>query len=134
MSKLLAMADLSSTELKGDRSKNHARLRERLLLLDHFAAFFADLVLVVFKAAQQHARILALALAELDHVGPARRALLRRALGERKGRSNRESDNESVTQRHQSSFLEDRQRLSPANHVSSMAFRSAVFPGGGALP
>src|ERR1043165_981219 len=121
ISKLPAMADLSPAKLKVNWSKGHARLREALLLLDHLAAFFADLVLVVLEAGEKHARILALALAELDDVGPTGGALLGRALGEREGRKDREGNNESKTLRHQSSFLEDRLRLSPANHVTSMA-------------
>src|SRR5260370_5237278 len=48
-----------------------------LLLFNHLAALLADLVLVVLKAGQQHARVLTLALAEFRDVGAAGRALLR---------------------------------------------------------
>ena len=59
-----------------NRTRNHARPCERLFLVDHFPALVADLVLVVLKAGQQNARIIALALAELDHVGAAGGTLL----------------------------------------------------------
>src|SRR3954447_1045199 len=86
--------------------KGRARVREGLFLLDHLAAFFADLVLVIFKARQQHARVLAFALAELGHIRPAGGALLRRALGKRESRYNGHGDNdEDKTQGHQRSLF-----------------------------
>src|SRR5690348_15994491 len=104
VSKFSGMADLPSAKSKRNPRKNEARLRERLLLLDHLPALVADLVLVVFEAGQQHARVVALALAEFHHVRPAGGALLRRALGERNRWNNQKRNKNTQTRKHQRSF------------------------------
>src|SRR5205085_10437573 len=70
-SKLSVIADPLSARSRGNPRQDHARVRKTLLRFDHLAAFFADLVLVVFKAGQEHPRVLALALAELHNIRPA---------------------------------------------------------------
>src|SRR3954467_15580568 len=106
VSKLSAMADLLSANLGARTPGATQHCVKAIFLLDHLAAFFADLVLVIFKARQQHARVLAFALAELGHIRPAGGALLRRALGKRESRYNGHGDNdEDKTQGHQRSLF-----------------------------
>src|SRR5947207_6487963 len=105
VSKLSVIAEPLSARSRRNPLQTYARLRETLLRFDHLAAFFADLVLVVFKAGQEHPRVLALALAELHTIRPARGALLRRALRQRNSGNNRQRNNNTNTQRHQPSFF-----------------------------